>query len=581
MYKLKSRICIIKSRFDIPILIRWGYIFVEYEMLKYEIVMNRRKLLKNAALLAPGLLLKNQLLNARFLTPGLPYASGPFKPDWKSLEQYTVPEWYKRAKFGIWAHWGAQCQPEYGDWYARGMYREGSDQYKYHLQHYGHPSKVGFKDVIHQWKAENWNPEELVGLYKNAGAKYFVAMANHHDNFDNYNSQYQPWNAVKMGPKKDLIGGWAKAAKNHGLHFGVSVHAAHAWSWYEVAQRSDKNGPMKGIPYDGRLTRSQGAGQWWNGQDPAADLYAQNHALSKDSDNDDMGSKWDWGNGVTTPSKEYCEKFFKRTVELVDKYEPDLVYFDDTALPLWPVSDVGLRIAAHVYNSSIQRHGSLQAVINGKVLNEQQRKCMVWDIERGQSNVIEPETWQTDTCIGNWHYDKRVFENHYYKSAKTVVHTLVDVVSKNGNLLLNVPVKGDGTIDSDEKEIVKGITAWMKVNSESIYDTNPYSVLGEGPAMQAAASLSAQGFNEGKGKPFTAEDIRFAQKENTLYATTMGLPVKEVLVKTLKGKNVSDVKLLGYNDTLSWKNTPDGLLISLPDKMPTEIASVFAIKGIV
>lgn len=544
--------------------------------------MRRRKLIKNAALLAPALLLKNQLLKAQLLNPALQYADGPFKPNWKSLEQYKVPEWYKNAKFGIWAHWGPQCQPEYGDWYARGMYQEGSDQYKYHLEKYGHPGKFGFKDVINEWKAKNWNPEELIGVYKEAGAKYFVALANHHDNFDNYDSKYQPWNATKMGPKKDLIGGWAKAARNHGLHFGVSVHAAHAWSWYEVAQRSDKEGSMKGIPYDGRVNKAQGTGKWWNGQNPEADLYAQNHALSENSSDDGMIHKqWNWGQGVTPPSKEYCEKFYNRTIELLDKYEPDLIYFDDTALPLWPINDAGLRIAAHMYNSSIKKHGSLQAVVNGKILDEQQRKCMVWDIERGQSNVIEPQTWQTDTCIGSWHYDKRVFENHHYKSAKTVVHTLVDVVSKNGNLLLSVPVKGDGTIDSDEKKVVKGITAWMKVNSESIYDTKPYTVLGEGPAMQETAALTAQGFNEGKGKPFIAEDIRFAQKEDTLYATTMGVPVKEVWLKTLKDKNVTDVQLLGYNDNLNWKNTPDGLLISTPDKMPTDIASVFAIKGVV
>lgn len=543
--------------------------------------MNRRKLLKTAAALVPAIWLRNAYLHAASGNTNRFMADGPFKPAWTSLQQYQTPDWYKNAKFGIWAHWGPQCQPEYGDWYARGMYQEGSDQYNYHLKRYGHPSRFGFKDVIHEWKAENWNPEELLRLYKEAGARYFVALANHHDNFDNYNSTYQPWNAVKMGPKKDLIGGWAKAARNHGLHFGVSVHAAHAWSWYEVAQRSDKEGPLKGVPYDGKLIKQQGAGKWWEGYNPQ-DLYAQNHPLSEHSlDDGAIHRQWNWGNGVTPPSKEYCEKFYNRTVELIDKYEPDLLYFDDTALPLWPVNDAGLRIAAHMYNSSIKKHGSLQAVINGKILDEQQRKCMVWDIERGQSNTIEPETWQTDTCIGSWHYDKRVYENHRYKTAATVIHTLVDVVSKNGNLLLSIPVKGDGTIDSDEKEVVKGITAWMKVNSNSIYDTHPYTVLGEGPAMQETAALTAQGFNEGKGKPFTAEDIRFAQKEGLLYATTLGVPRKEVLIKTLAGKTATHVSLMGYNDKLNWKNTSDGLLVTVPDKMPTEIGSVFQIEGVV
>ncbi len=531
--------------------------------------------------LMPAVWMKSALAHAAALKWQHAIADGPFKPDWASLEQYQTPQWYKNAKFGLWAHWGPQCQPEYGDWYARGMYQEGSDQYEYHVKKYGHPSKFGFKDVIHEWKAENWNPEELVGLYKEAGARYFVALANHHDNFDNYDSTYQPWNSVKLGPKKDLIGGWAKAAKHHGLHFGVSVHAAHAWSWLEVAQRHDKKGPLAGVPYDGNLTKQMGAGKWWNGYDPQA-LYAQNHPLSENSwDNGMIHQQWNWGNGVAQPSKEYCEKFYNRTVELIDKYEPDLIYFDDTALPLWPASDAGLRIAAHMYNSSIKKHGSLEAVINGKILTEQQRKCMVWDIERGQSNAIEPETWQTDTCIGNWHYDQRIYENHHYKSAKTVIHTLVDVVSKNGNLLLSIPVKGDGTIDSDERAVVKGITEWMKVNSESIYDTRPWTVLGEGPAMQETAALSAQGFNEGKGKPFTAEDIRFVQKNGSLYATTLGVPTKEVVIQSLAAKGATGVRLLGYNDALKWENSNRGLVISVPDTLPTDISAVFEIKGIV
>lgn len=540
--------------------------------------MDRRTLLKNALGLVPAAYLLNHPLSS-FALGNHAIAKGPFKPDWNSLEQYQTPEWFKNAKFGIWAHWGPQCQPEYGDWYARGMYQEGSDQYDYHVKKYGHPSVFGFKDVINEWKAEQWNPDELVGLYKEAGAKYFVALANHHDNFDLYDSSYQSWNSVKQGPRKDIMAGWAKAARANGLPLGVSVHAAHAWSWLEVAQRQDAKGAYAGKPYDGLLRKADGKGKWWNGLDPQ-ELYAQNHALSENSaDNGMIHRQWDWGNGVTPPSAAYCEKFYKRTIELIDKYHPDLLYFDDTALPLWPVSDVGLKIAAHFYNSSIRRHGSLRAVINGKILNEQQRKCLVWDIERGQSNEILPYYWQTDTCIGNWHYDKRVLERHHYKSAKTVIHTLVNVVSKNGNLLLNIPVKGNGTIDADEREIIKGITAWMKVNSEAIYDTRPYTVYGEGPAMKETAALSAQGFNEGKGKPFTAEDIRFTQKDKTLYATTMGIPGTEVLIRTLKNKQVTKVTLLGYNEELQCTAGTEGLLVRLPDQKPTDIACVLKIEG--
>jgi len=487
--------------------------------------MKRRTAIKQLAAAIPAVMLHNQLQATSFLftEAGDNILQGKFKPDWESLQQYQTPEWYRNAKFGIWAHWGPQCQPESGDWYAREMYMEGSAKYKYHLEKYGHPSQFGFKDVINEWKAANWNPEELVALYKNAGAKYFMALANHHDNFDLYNSKYHKWNSTNIGPKKDLIGGWEKAARANGLHFGVSVHAAHAWSWYETAQRSDKSGAYAGVPYDGKLTKKDGKGKWWEGYDPQ-ELYAQNHPLSENSnDNGTIHKQWNWGNGVNVPSRDYCKQFLNRTIDLIDKYNPDLIYFDDTALPLWPVSDAGLKIAAHLYNKSIKEKGSLEAVIFGKILDEQQRKCMVWDIERGQSNNIEPLPWQTDTCIGSWHYQQSVFNNHKYKSAKTVIHTLVDVVSKNGNLCLSVPVKGDGTIDSDERKIVEDIGKWMAINSECIYDTRPWKIFGEGPALENVAALSAQGFNEGKGKPFTSEDIRFTTKEKYFVCCCLGL----------------------------------------------------------
>jgi len=541
--------------------------------------MERRTLLKGIAASISSLYISKSYAGRLLKAP---YAAPAFQPTWDSLAQYQVPNWFRDAKFGMWAHWGPQCQPERGDWYARGMYQEGSDQYKFHCQKYGHPSKFGFKDVINEWKAENWNPDELVGLYKRAGAKYFMALANHHDNFDLYHSTHQPWNSTRMGPKKDLIRGWANAAKKHDLPFGVSIHAAHAWSWMEPSQRSDRNGQLTGVPYDGKLTKADGDGKWWHGEDPQ-ELYAQNHPLSKDSlNNGTIHSQWNWGNGVTPPSTEYCEKFYKRTLELIDKYGVEMLYFDDTALPLWPVSDAGLRIAAHMYNTSIKKHGKLNAVIFGKILNEQQRKCMVWDIERGQSNQIESFPWQTDTCIGGWHYDRRIYENGHYKSAKTIIQTLVDIVSKNGNLLLNIPVRGDGTIDDKERMVVEGIADWMHINSESIYGTRPWKIFGEGPAIAASAPLSAQGFNEGKGKPFGPEDIRFATKGKVLYATMFGWPANQkATIKALNANagRVDRVTLLSNGQKLNTEQTADGLVVNLPDQQIGENAFVFKIEG--
>jgi alpha-L-fucosidase len=508
-----------------------------------------------------------------------PVAKGKFEPTWQSLKQYETPDWFRNAKFGIWAHWGPQCQPGQGDWYARSMYNEGSRQYKWHVANYGHPSKAGFKEVINSWKAEKWDPEQLVALYKKAGAQYFFAMANHHDNLDMWNSKYQEWNSVRVGPQKDILAGWAAAAKKYGLPLGLSVHAAHAWSWLEVSQRSDTAGEFKGIPYDGKLTKEDGKGTWWEGLDPQ-ELYAQNHPLSRGSNQmNTIHSQWNWGNGVTIPSQEYCEKFYNRTVDMINQFKPDLLYFDDTGLPLYPISDAGVKIAAHFYNSNMAKNnGKLNAVLFGKILTAEQKECLVWDVERGAPDKIQDLPWQTCSCIGDWHYNTSVYENNRYKSAKDVIHMLVDVVSKNGNLLLNVPVRGDGSIDEKELEVVKGITAWMDINKESIYDTRPWKIFGEGPAADAANPINAQGFNEGRIK-FSGKDIRFNQKGKVLYVTLMGVPNEDITIKNLSAaqNKIRRVELLGSKEKLKWKQNADGLKIEKPKTIPNEIAIVFKV----
>ena len=545
--------------------------------------MKRRMLIKSALSALPALAVTQALGKTSNLLGDLTYgesiAPGPFKPEWDSLQNYQTPEWYRDAKFGIWAHWGPQCQPEHGDWYARLMYVEGDDFYNYHLKKYGHPSKFGFKDVINEWKAENWDPEHLVNLYKNAGAKYFMAMANHHDNFDNYNSRYQRWNATNIGPKKDLIGGWAKAAKNNDLRFGVSVHASHTWMFYEPAQGADKNGPLAGVPYDGNITKQSGKSTWWEDYDPQ-ELYAQRHTPELSG-----GDQWDWTHGASVPDQKYLQKYFNRTVDLINKYNPDIIYFDDVVLPFYGISDVGLQLAAHLYNSSIKRHkGKLEAVLTGKILTEQQRKCMVWDLERGKSNTIQPLPWQADTCLGNWHYDRRIFDNKEYKSAKTVIHTLIDVVSKNGNLLLNVPVRGDGTIDSEEQAIVAGITAWNKINGECIFGTRPWGIYGEGPSAEVVDDANPQNFSEGKNKPFSGNDYRFTTKGNLLYAIALGLPPdRKATLKSLKLNSmhypvgIASVRLLGTDQQLYFERSTDALIIKLPDNLLEQPAYSFKI----
>jgi alpha-L-fucosidase len=508
-------------------------------------------------------------------------AKGPFKPTWRSLEQYQTPEWFQDAKFGIWAHWTAQCVPEQGDWYAREMYQQGSKDYKYQVAHYGHPSVVGFKDIDHIWHAENWDPEKLMELYKRAGAQYFMALANHHDNFDCFDSKYQPWNSVDIGPKKDIVGTWAEVARKNGLRFGVSVHAAHAWSWFEVAQGSDTTGPLKGVPYDGKMTKADGAGKWWDGLDPQ-DLYAQNHVPGKKL-------VWDWkvSDGASTPDRAYCEKFYNRTLDLINKYHPDLIYFDDTVLPLYGVCDAGLKIAADYYNANMQWHGgNNEAVLTGKILDDEQRKCIVWDIERGLTDRIEPRAWQTDTCIGSWHYDIRHFERHDYKSADLVIHMLVDIVSKNGNLMLNIPVRGDGTIDDDEIAFLKEMARWMDVNRECIFGTRPWVVYGEGPSARSGPDTRKKvgNFNEGKQK-YTPEDIRFTTRGDLLYAIALGWPADgKLTIKALGvgsasyNGEIGDVRMLGAEGKLTFLRDSSGLTIDVPKQKPCEHAYVVKIQ---
>lgn len=513
---------------------------------------------------------------------------GQYEPTWESLSQYQqAPDWFRDAKFGIWAHWGPQCQPESGDWYARGMYDEGSWQYKYHLEKYGHPSEFGFKDVINVWKADKWDPEKLMSLYKRVGAKYFFTLGNHHDNFDLWDSKHHKWNAVNLGPKKDIVGGWEKAARANDLYFGISIHSAHAWTWMETSQRSDKEGPKAGVPYDGNLTKADGKGKWWEGYDPQ-ELYAQNHPLSDGSENTGtIHSQWAWGNGASIPSEEYFQDFFDRNVDFINKYNPDLIYYDDTSMPLWPVSDVGLKIVSHFYNKSIKdNNGENEAVVFAKILTEEQKESLVWDVEKGVPDQIQEKPWQTCTCLGQWHYDRSVYENDRYKSAETVVHMLVDIISKNGNMLLSVPQRGDGTIDEKEEAILEDIADWMAINHESVFETRPWKVFGEGPVAETSNPLHAQGFNEGKHQPYTSEDIRFVSKEDVLFAHVLAWPAdNKILIKSLSkesslhSKEIEKVELLGSDKPLKYTRTNDGLKVELPsEEQPNDISFVLKIS---
>jgi alpha-L-fucosidase len=507
---------------------------------------------------------------------GFGVADGPFKPTLESLSAFKIPEWYRDAKFGIWAHWGPQCQPEQGDWYAQHMYMPEHEVYKFHVQKYGHPSKFGFKDVINQWKADKWEPEKLIALYKRAGAKFFASMAHHHDNFDNFDSTYQPWNSVNVGPKKDIVGGWMKAARNAGLRFAISSHGDRAWSWYQAAQSADPTGPLAGVPYDGVMTKAQGKGLWWEGLDPQ-DLYAQYHNVGK----------YNWSQTGSPPiDPVFCEKYFNRIIDVIDKYQPDILYFDDIVMPIYPASNVGPRIAAYLYNTNLARNGTLQAVMTGKNLNAANaawRKALVFDIENGISGGAEAVPWQTDTCIGSWHYKRARFEQHTYKTALQVVQMLVDIVSKNGNLMLSIPVCGEGTIDDDELKVLDGLANWIAPNGEGIFATRPWQVYGEGPST-LTPTARAQGPRAPASVKYTSEDVRFTARGDTVYAFVMVWPSDgKARIKTLaKGaavfpKDIARVELLGAGP-VPFRHDQNGLTVNMPETKPNDFPYALKIQ---
>ncbi|PZR32048.1 alpha-L-fucosidase [Caulobacter segnis] len=499
-------------------------------------------------------------------TPALAAPRGPFQPTWESLAAgYKVPDWFRDAKLGIWAHWGPQCVPEFGDWYARQMYMQGNRFYEHHLKTYGHPADFGFMQFIPRWKAENWDPESLMKKYVAAGAKYFMAMANHHDNLDLFDSRHHAWNTVRLGPKRDIVGTWAKIARAHGLKFAVSNHSAHAWHWLQTAYGYDAVGPRKGQRYDAfRLTKADGKGQWWEGLDPQ-ELYAGRNMVIPDGI-DSIAAADAWhdkndGQWLETPppnNPEFVRKWLLRQNDLADRYKPDMVYFDNYQLPL---GQAGLEATARYYN----RAGG-EVVVTGKKLSPLQRRAIVEDVERGFSDRLRDEPWQTDTCIGDWHYSRPLYERDGYKSGRDVIQRLIDVVSKNGCLMVSIPLRGDGTIDDKEEKVLADMGGWTAVNGEAIYGTRPWRRFGEGPTKLVEGMQ-----NEEAAKPFEAADIRFTTKAGALYALPMDWPRGPLRIESLAGApgEVRRVTLLGGGDPLPFRRDGGALVVDLPERRPT------------
>jgi len=497
-----------------------------------------------AVIAAPAILKRARAAGAQLeITPG------PFKGTRESLRTWQVPAWYRDAKFGIWAHWGPQSAPGYGDWYARNMYIQGQRQYEYHVKTYGHPTKFGFKDIIPTWKADKFDPEHLLDLYKRAGAKYFCSMAVHHDGFDLWKSAHQPrWNSVAAGPKKDIVGMFKKAAQKHGLKFAVSEHLAPSYHWFSPSHTSDKTGPLAGVPYDG--------------VDPAfADLY---HELPAD---------YPYGKQISDRQAPdpWKRHYFKRIKDLVDNYQPDLLYTDGDIF----FEEYGVALVANLYNVNAKRHGGrVEAVYTSKLASDCETGTCILDLERGVAAGIPANPWQTDTCVGDWHYNKEA----RYKTPKRVIDMLVDIVSRNGNLMLNFPLPNSGMLDDQELKILDEIARWMVVNSEGIYATRPWKIFGDGPVATAPPSGRGARFNEAGRRDLTAEEVRFTTKDNTLYAFVMGWPQEQVVIKPLATTSavaqtrIKNVELLGFKGKVKWTQDEKGLAVELPEQKPCDHA---------
>jgi alpha-L-fucosidase len=518
----------------------------------------RRLALQVIANAVPAIVMQNKLgmVRAQSAGNGIEVTSGRYIGTRASLKAYTIPDWFADAKFGIWAHWGPQSAVGDGDWYARNMYIQGSPQNIYHVKRFGPPSKVGYKDLIHLFTADCWDPDYLMDLYAKAGAKYFFSMGVHHDNFDMWNSKYQQrWNAVNAGPRKDIVGMWAAAARKRGLRFGVSEHLSNSFDWFAPAHLGDTTGPLAGVPYDG--------------YDPGyADLY-----------HDYAGMPVDFARtarpmGRVAPDGWKLE-YFRRIKDVVDTYQPDLLYTDGGI----PFEQYGLSCVAELYNvGPVNQRGQAAAIYGSKTLSDCAEGTCVLDRERGVAGDIWPVPWETDTCIGDWHYKV----GQVYKTPKKVIDMLVDIVSKNGNLLLNFPLPASGELDIEEMKVLEGITAWISVNGEGIFYTRPWKINGEGPSM--VVQIAQVKFNEDKQPDLGADDFRFTTKGETLFAFVQGWPEGAVTIKALgtaspqRPKTVLDVRMLGRNEALMFTQDASGLRVKLPGEEPATANIGIALK---
>lgn len=504
-----------------------------------------------------------------------PIADGPFEPTWESIDANhpgAVP-WFRDAKVGIWIHWGPQAAGESGDWYAKHMYLEDHPAAANHRRKFGHPSEFGYKDVLHQWKAEKFDADALMKTFHDAGFRYAVIMGVHHDNFDLWDSEHQPWNATRVGPQRNILAEWIDAAKKYDLRYGVTFHHEYTWWWWQPAFGADSKGPLAGVPYDGNLTAADGAGQWWEGLDPKG-LYGI--PLEGYPEYEPVHLIPHGREGIFHKhqdyARDYATQWAERIMDVIDKYDPDFIYTDGNSTQ--PFSgkrsgsgykcDAAQRVVAHFFNRTVERRGDIDTFAIVK-FSKPQRGLASTSESRVSGGINRERMWMGERAIGSWFYAP-----DFVYDCGSVVHSLLEYAARDGNFAVSVPLTPEGDLTAEAAAMLEEFGRWMEVNGAGIYGSSAWTSVGEGERR-----LPGGGLNERTADfEFTTEDLRFTQgKDGALYIWCLTVPDKgaTLLVRSLapKGDSPRDeprsVQLLGSDAQVEWTLGPEGLALICPD----------------
>ncbi len=526
----------------------------------------------------------------------LPITDGPFKPTWESIEaNYPgTPEWLREAKFGIWVHFGPQAAGESGDWYARNLYKEEHHAYQNHLKRYGHPSEVGYKDVLHAWNPTKLNPEALTRLYQKSGARFLMIQGVHHDNYDLWNSKFQPWNSVNIGPKRDLLREWADACRKYNMRYGVTFHHEYTWWWWQTAFGSDKTGDKAGIPYDGHLTLEDGKGKWWEGYDPRL-LYGVD---LREYESVDANAHTGWSppkDGIFQNHLDYANWFAKqwalRMMNVTANYDPDFIYTDGTMEGPFCGHGTGTgykcnamqTVMADYYNRQLKSKGKVDGFSIIKFRHPTNGAVNTAEFDFPDTiNVSQP--WIREAPVGDWFYAP----DFIYDSG-SVIRFIIEAISRDGNVALNIPMRPDGSIEDNCIKMLEEVGQWMDINGQAVYGSKAWNTLGEGEMVKGKLK-KLPGGHIGKNQAnfkFNAQDVRFVVgKDKALYAFTMNIPSagEKIIIhamakeKGLLTSKIKDVRLLGYKGKIKWNLTDEGLEVTYPEGVSLKTAATFCIK---